>query len=130
MKPKELKVGDKVFLVKEESFLFPSKEIEVVELTKVTGSSVYVDDTRFPIKAKFPLIHKSNNLVDRRQHLWLNEEDYLDNLEELRLAKEGRVALALSQVTEGLSNLSDDQLDKLAKGLKKTLVSLGPTDEK
>lgn len=130
MKPKELSVGDKVFLVKEESFLFPSKELEVAEVTKVTGSSVYVDDTRFPIKAKFPLIHKSNNLVDRRQHLWLNEEDYLEYLSELRKAKESRVALALNKVTEGLSILSDDQLDKLAKGLKKTLVSLGPTDEK
>ena len=73
---------------------------------------------------------KSNNLVDRRQHLWLNEEDYLEYLSELRKAKESRVALALNKVTEGLSILSDDQLDKLAKGLKKTLVSLGPTDEK
>ena len=89
-----------------------------------------VDDTRFPIKAKFPLEGKPNNLVDRRKHLWLNEEDYLDYLEELRLAKEGRVTLALSQVTEGLGNLSDEQLDKLADNLNKTLVSLGPTDEK
>lgn len=130
MKPKDLKVGDKVFLVKEESFLSPNKELEMAELTKVTGSSVYVDDTRFPIHATFPLLYKASNLIDRTQHLWLTKEDYLDNLEELRLAKEDRVVLALNQVTEGLSILSDDQLDKLAKGLRKTLVSLGPTDEK
>lgn len=130
MNPKELSVGDKVFLVKEESFLFPDKELEMVELTKVTGSSIYVDDTRFPIKATFPLIHKSSSLVDRTQHLWITREDYLDYLRELRKAKESRVALAMHQVTDGLSILSDDQLDKLAKGLKKTLVSLGPTDEK
>lgn len=130
MKPKELKVGDKVFLVKEESFLFHNKEIEVSELTKVTGSSIYVNDTRFPIKANFPLFHQAKNGIDRRQHLWLTEEDYLEYLSELRKAKESRVALALNKVTEGLSILSDDQLDKLAKGLKKTLVSLGPTDEK
>lgn len=130
MKPKELKVGDKVFLVKEESFLFHNKEIEVSELTKVTGSSIYVNDTRFPIKANFPLFHQAKNGIDRRQHLWLTEEDYLEYLSELRKDKESRVALALNKVTEGLSILSDDQLDKLAKGLKKTLVSLGPTDEK
>lgn len=130
MKPKELKVGDKVFLVKEESFLFHDKELEVAQVTKVTGSSVYVDDTRFPIKATFPLFHQAKNGIDRRQHLWLTKENYLGHLKELRKSKEARVALAMRQVTEGLSILSDDQLDKLAKGLKKTLVSLGPTDEK
>lgn len=133
MKPKELKVGDKVFLVKEPSFLFRDTSLEVeeaVEVTKVTGASVYVDDTRFPIKAKFPLLHKSNNLLDTTQHLWLTEEDYNAYLAELRKAKESRVERALQKVSEGLSILSDDQLDKLAKGLKKTLVSLGPTDEK
>lgn len=130
MKPKELKVGDKVFIVKEESFLSPNKELGMVELTKVTGSSVYVDDTRFPIKVNFPLFHKSSSLVDCTQHLWMTKEDYLDYLRELRKSKEARVALAMRQVTDGLSILSDDQLDKLAKGLKKTLVSLGPTDEK
>ena len=130
MKPKELKVGDKVFLVKEESFLSPNKELEMVEVTKVNSYSVYVDDTRFPIKAKFPLLHKSNNLLDTTQHLWLTEEDYNAYLAELRKAKESRVEQALQKVSEGLSILSDDQLDKLVKGLKKTLVSLGPTDEK
>lgn len=133
MKPKELKVGDKVFLVKEPSFLFRDTSLEVeeaVEVTKVTGASVYVDDTRFPIKAKFPLLHKSNNLLDTTQHLWLTEEDYNAYLAELRKAKESRVERALQKVSEGLSILSDDQLDKLAKGLKNTLVSLGPTDEK
>lgn len=130
MKPKELKVGDKVFLVKEESFLFPSKEIEAVELTKVTGSSVYVDDTRFPIKATFPLLYKARSIVDNTQHLWLTKEDYQAHLAEQRKAKESRVALAMHQVTEGLSSLSDNQLDKLATNLKKTLVSLGTTDEK
>lgn len=130
MKPKELSVGDKVFLVKEESFLFHNKELEVAEVTKVTGSSVYVDDTRFPIKATFPLFHQAKNGIDRRQHLWLTKENYLGYLKELRKSKEARVALAMRQVTDGLSILSDDQLDKLAKGLKKTLVSLGPIDEK
>lgn len=133
MKPKELKVGDKVFLVKEPSFLFRDTSLEVeeaVEVTKVTGASVYVDDTRFPIKAKFPLLHKSNNLLDTTQHLWLTSEDYNAYLAELRKAKESRVERALQKVSEGLSILSDEQLDKLATNLKKTLISLGPTDEK
>lgn len=130
MKPKELSIGDKVFLVKEESFLSPNKELETVELTKVTGASVYVGDTRFPIKAKFPLPHKSNNLLDTTQHLWLTEEDYNAYLAEQRKAKESRIERALQKVSKGLSILSDDQLDKLAKELKKTLISLGPTDEK
>lgn len=130
MKPKELKVGDKVFLVKEESFLFHNKELEASEVTKVTGSSVYVDDTRFPIKATFPLFHQVKNGIDRRQHLWVTEEDYRAYLAELRKYKEARVERALGKVTEGLSILSDEQLDNLAKGLKKALVSLGSTDEK
>lgn len=130
MKPKELKVGDKVFIVKEPSFLSTDELPEVVEVTKVTGASVYVDDTRFPIKATFPLLYKARSIIDNTQHLWLTEEDYQAYLAEQRKAKESRVALAMRKVTEGLSILSDDQLDKLAKGLKKTLVSLGPTDEK
>lgn len=129
MKPKELKVGDKVFLVKEESFLSPSKELGVVEVTRVTGSSIYVDNTRFPIKATFPLVHKSSSLVDRTQHIWLNEEDYLEYLSELRKAKESRVTVALRQVTEGLRGLSDEQLDKLTKELKRALVSLNTKKE-
>ena len=75
MKPKQLSVGDKVFIVKEESFLSPNKELEMAEVTKVTGSSVYVDDTRFPIGAAFPLLHKTKNVIDRTQHLWLTKED-------------------------------------------------------
>ena len=133
MKPKELKVGDKVFLVKEPSFLFGDTSLEVeeaVEVTKVTGASVYVDNTRFPIKAKFPLLHKSNNWLDVTQHLWLTEEDYNAYLAEQRKAKESRIERALQKVSEGLSILSDEQLDKLATNLKKTLISLGPTDEK
>lgn len=129
MKPKELKVGDKVFLVKEESFLFHNKEIEVAELTKVTGSSIYVDDTRFPIKANFPLFHQVKNGIDRRQHLWLTEEDYQTYLAEQRKAKESRVALALNKITEGLSILSDEQLDKLTNDLKKALVYLDTNKE-
>ncbi len=129
MKPKELKVGDKVFLVKEPSFLSPDEVLEVVEVSKVTGASIYVDDTRFPIKAKFPMLHKPNNLLDTTQHLWLTEDDYNAHLAELRKAKESRVERALQKVTEGLSILSDDQLDKLAKGLKKTLVSLNTKKE-
>ena len=88
-----------------------------------------VDDTRFPIKAKFPLEGKPNNLVDRRKHLWLNEEDYLEYLSELRKAKESRVALTLNKVTEGLSILSDEQLDKLTNDLKKALVYLDAKKE-
>ena len=130
MKPKELKVGDKIFLVKEESFLFRNESLEVAEVTKVTGSSIYVDETRFPIKGKFPLFHQTKGTVDRRQHLWLSEEDYNAYLAGLRKAKESRVERALRKVSEGLGNLSDEQLDKLATNLKKTLVSLGPTDEK
>lgn len=133
MKPKELKVGDKVFLVKEPSFLFGDTSLELeeaVEVTKVTGASVYVDNTRFPIKAKFPLLHKPNNWLEVTQHLWLTEEDYNAYLAELRKAKESRVERALQKVSEGLSILSDEQLDKLATNLKKTLISLGPTDEK
>ena len=130
MKPKELSAGDRVFLVKEESFLSPNKELEMVELTKVTGSSVYVDDTRFPIKATFPLVHKPSSLVDRTQHLWLTKEDYLDHLKELRLVKEKRVKQLLSLAEEGLNTISDEQLDRLRKELKKVIVSLGPTDEK
>ena len=130
MKPKELKVGDKVFLVKEASFLSPDEVLEVVEVSKVTRASVYVDDTRFPIKAKFPLLHKSNNLLDTTQHLWLTEEDYNAYLAELRKAKESRVERALQKVSEGLSSLSDDHLDKLATTLKKALASLGPTQDK
>ena len=132
MKPKELKVGDKVFLVKEASFLSPDEVLEVVEVSKVTGASVYVDDndTRFPIKAKFPLLHKSNNLLDTTQHLWLTEEDYNAYLAGLRKAKESRVERALQKVSEGLSSLSDDHLDKLATTLKKALASLGPTQDK
>lgn len=130
MKPKELKVGDKVFLVKEASFLSPDEVLEVVEVSKVTRASVYVDDTRFPIKAKFPLLHKSNNLLDTTQHLWLTSEDYNAYLAELRKAKESRAERALQKVSEGLSILSDEQLDKLATNLKKTLISLGPTQDK
>lgn len=130
MKPKELKVGDKVFLVKEPSFLSPDEVLEVVEVSKATSSSIYIDDTRFPIKAKFPLLHKSNNLLDTTQHLWLTEKDYNAYLAELRKAKEYRVERALQKVSEGLGYLSDDHLDKLATTLKKALASLGPTDEK
>ena len=130
MKPKELKVGDKAFLVKEPSFLSPDEVLEVVDVSKVTSSSVYIDDTRFPIKAKFPLLHKSNNLLDTTQHLWLTEEDYNTYLAGLRKAKESRVERALQKVSEGLGYLSDDHLDKLATTLKKALASLGPTDEK
>lgn len=130
MKPKELKVGDRVFLVKEPSFLSPNEELEVVEVTKVTGASIYVDETRFPIKAKFPLLHKSKNLLDTTQHLWLTEDDYNAYLAGLRKAKESRIERALHKVSEGLDYLSDEQLDKLATNLKKTLVSLGPTQDK
>lgn len=124
MKPKDLNVGDKVFLVKYESFLSSNKELEVAEVTKVTGSSVYVDDTRFPIKATFPLVHRTKNMIDRTQHLWLTKEDYLDRLKELRLAKEKRVKQLLSLAEEGLNTISDEQLDKLRKELEKVLVSL------
>lgn len=130
MKPKELKVGDRVFLVKESSFLFRDTSLEVEEITKVTGSSVYVDDTRFPIKGKFPLFHQTKGTVDRRQHLWLTEDDYNAYLAELRKDKEAKVERALRKVSEGLGQLSDKQLDKLSEELKKTLVSLGPIDEK
>ena len=130
MKPKELKVGDKVFLVKEASFLSPDEVLEVVEVSKVTGASVYVDDTRFPIKAKFPLLHKSNNLLDNTQHLWLTEDDYNAYLAELHKAKESRVEQALQKVSDGLAYLSNTQLDKLSEGLKKILVSLDTTQDK
>lgn len=129
MKPKELKVGDKVFLVKYESFLSSNKEIEVAEVTKVTGSSVYVDDTRFLIKGAFPLLHKTKNMIDRTQHLWLTKEDYLDHLKELRLAKEKRVKQLLNLAEEGLNTISDEQLDKLRKELKKVIVSLDANKE-
>ena len=130
MKPKELKVGDKVFLVKEASMMHRCMVLGVEEVTEVTSSSIYVGNTRFPIKGRFPLFHQTKSNIDRRQHLWLTSEDYNAYLAELRKAKESRVERALQKVSEGLSILSDDQLDKLAKGLKKTLVSLGPTDEK
>lgn len=129
MKPKELKVGDKVFIVKEPSFLSTDELPEVVEVTKVTGASVYVDDTRFPIKATFPLLYKARSIIDNTQHLWLTEEDYQAYLAEQRKAKESRIERALQKVSKGLSILSDEQLDKLATNLKKTLISLGPTDE-
>ena len=129
MKPKDLKVGDKVFLVKYESFLSPNKELEVAEVTKVNGSSVYVDDTRFPIKATFPLVHRASNMIDCTQHLWFTKEDYLDRLNELRLAKENRVKQLLSLAEEGLNTISDEQLDKLIKGLEKVLVSLNTKKE-
>ena len=115
MKPKQLSVGDKVFIVKEESFLSPNKELEMAEVTKVTGSSVYIDDTRFPIKAIFPLVHRASNMIDRTQYLWLTKEDYLDHLKELRLAKEKRVKQLLSLAEEGLNTISDEQLDRLEK---------------
>lgn len=130
MKPKELKVGDKVFLVKEPSFLSTDEELEVMEVTKVTGSSIYIDDTRFPMKAAFPLLHKAKNIIDNTQHLWLTEDDYNAYLAELRKDKEARVERALRKVSEGLGQLSDKQLDKLSEELKKTLVSLGPIGEK
>lgn len=130
MKPKDLKVGDKVFLVKEPSFLSTDELPEVVEVTKVTGASIYVDDTRFPIKATFPLLYKARSIIDNTQHLWLTEEDYQAYLAEQRKAKESRIERALQKVSKGLSILSDEQLDKLATNLKKTLISLGPTDEK
>lgn len=130
MKPKELKVGDKVFLVKEPSFLSTDEELEVMEVTKVTGSSIYIDDTRFPMKAAFPLLHKAKNLLDTTQHLWLTEDDYNAYLAELRKAKEARVERALQKVSEGLGYLSDDHLDKLATTLKKALASLGSTQDK
>lgn len=130
MKPKELKVGDKVFLVKYESFLSPNKELEVAEVTKVNGSSVYIDDTRFPIKATFPLVHRASNMIDCTQHLWFTKEDYLDRLNELRLAKENRAKQLLSLAEEGLNTLSDEQLDKLIKELEKVLVSLNTKKER
>ena len=124
MKPKDLKVGDKVFLVKYESFLSSNKELELAEVTKVTGSSVYIDDTRFPIKATFPLVHRASNMIDCTQHLWFTKEDYLDRLNELRLAKENRVKQLLSLAEEGLNTISDEQLDRLRKELKKVIVNL------
>lgn len=129
MKPKDLKVGDKVFLVKYESFLSSNKELEVAEVTKVTGSSVYIDDTRFPIEGAFPLLHRTKNMIDRTQHLWLTKEDYLDHLKELRLAKEKRVKQLLSLAEEGLNTISDEQLDRLRKELKKVIVSLNTKKE-
>ena len=129
MKPKDLKVGDKVFLVKYESFLSSNKELEVAEVTKVTGSSVYVDNTRFPIGAAFPLLHRTKNMIDRTQYLWLTKEDYLDHLKELRLAKEKRVKQLLSLAEEGLNTISDEQLDRLRKELKKVIVSLNTKKE-
>ena len=129
MKPKDLKVGDKVFLVKYESFLSSNKELELAEVTKVTGSSVYIDDTRFPIKATFPLVHRASNMIDCTQHLWFTKEDYLDRLNELRLAKENRVKQLLSLAEEGLNTISDEQLDKLIKELEKVLVSLNTKKE-
>lgn len=130
MKPKELKVGDKVFLVKEASMMHRCMVLGVEEVTEVTSSSIYVGNTRFPIEGRFPLFHQTKSDIDRRQHLWLTSEDYNAYLAELRKDKESKAERALRSVTEGLGHLSDTQLDNLSSDLNKLIVSMGPIDEK
>lgn len=122
MKPKELKVGDKVFLVKEPSFLYQDEVQEVAEVTKVTGSSIYIDDTRFPIKATFPLLHRAKNIIDNTQHLWFDEAEYASHQYKLHKVKVTKIKQELQKVSEGLGYLSGNQLDKLSSDLKKLIV--------